>query len=44
MDIYIINLKERLDRKKYIEDHLTYKNIKYKIIEGINGWELRITI
>ena len=40
MDIFVINLKEREDRKEYIEDHLTYKNIKYKIIEGINGWEL----
>lgn len=40
MDIFVIDLKEREDRKQYIEDHLTYKNIKYKIIEGINGWVL----
>lgn len=37
-NIYVINLKERTDRKLHIEDQLKKINCtEYKLIEGING-------
>lgn len=37
-NIYVINLKERTDRKLHIEDQLKKINcLEYKLIEGING-------
>lgn len=37
-NIYVINLKERLDRKLHIENELQKINCNsYKLIEGING-------
>jgi len=40
MQIFVINLKPRTDRKEHIEKELTSKNIDYKIVEAINGWDL----
>ena len=37
-NIYVINLKDRTDRKTHIESELKKINCeKYKLIEGING-------
>ena len=40
MQIFVINLKLRTDRKEHIVKELTSKNIDYKIVEAINGWDL----
>lgn len=40
MNIFVINLKERLDRKEYIVNELDYHKLSYTIVEGINGWKL----
>mgnify|MGYP003629136926 FL=1 len=41
MQIFVINLKLRTDRKQHMIKELSTKNIDYKIVEAINGWELK---